>query len=149
MLKHLGARRRLVMFGLVVVVAAAATTAAWAAGVVGGTDPPARFFVELNGVTVPATSYSINGTTSTIKGVAHQSYKVVIDAPVTDDTALVQAFQTGQSVSVQIELFDAAAVPLTRYSFSNATVASYQQTGTQAGSFEQELVLTSSSLTVS
>jgi hypothetical protein len=149
--KHLGTRRRLVIFGLAVAVAAAAGTSAWAA--LGDTPTvPSRIFVQFNGTTVPASAYSIDGTSSPAKGGATtQAYKVVIDAPVTNDTSLVQAFKSGRVADVQIALFDFEGIPVTRYDFSNATVASYHQTGSNAtgSSYEQELVLTSTSLTVS
>ena len=150
MRKHLGTRRRLVIVGLAVAVAAAAGTSAWAA--LGDPPTPAHFFVQFNGTTVQASAYSIEGTSIPTKGGATtQAYKVVIDAPVTNDTSLVQAFKSGHVAQVQIALFDAEAKPVNTYDFSNATVASYHQTGSNAtgSSYEQELVLTSTSLTVS
>lgn len=151
MRKHLGTRRRrLVVSGLVVIAAAVAATSAWAA--LGGAPVvPARFVVAFNGATVQASAYSVDGKSVPTKGgAATQAYKVVLDAPVTSDTSLVQAFKSGQVAHVQIALYDATGVPVTTYDFSNATVSSYHQTGdATTGSFEQELVLTSASLTVS
>lgn len=151
MRKHLGTRRgRLVILGPVVVAAAVAATSAWAA-VVEPPTVPARAVVSLNGTTVQASAYSIDGTNIPTKGgVPTQAYKVVLDASVTSDASLVQALKSGQLAHVQIALYDATAVPVTTFDFSNATVISYHQAGSNAtGSFEQELVLTSTSLTVS
>ncbi len=151
MSKYLGTRRRLVIFGLAVALAAAAATSAWAAAFSGGGSPPARFTVQFNGTVVQATSYSIDGTSIPPrgpKGATTQGYKVVIDAPVLDN-ALVTAFQNGQIADVKVTLYDVEAEQLTTYDFANATVGSYQQTGSESGPFQQELVLTSSSLTVS
>jgi hypothetical protein len=51
---------------------------------------------------------------------------------------------------VVITLFDAAAEKVVGYDFANATDVSYQETGDRAtGIFRQDLVFTSSSLTVS
>lgn len=153
MRKYLGTRRRLVIFGLAVALAAAAATSAWAAGFNGG-SPPARFAIQFNGTDVQAASYTIDGTSTTsAKGATTRGYKVVIDAPVLDNT-LATAFQNGKIADVKITLYDVAAEQLSTYDFANATVDSYQQTGSEpdgspSGSFQQELVLTSSSLTVS
>ena len=109
---RIAARRRLVICVLAVAVAAAAATGAWAATGIGDPVIPARFLVQFNGVTVQATSYSIDGISVPSRtGTPSQSYRVVIHAPVTNDPALVQAFKSGQIADVQIRLFDIAAVP--------------------------------------
>lgn len=148
----IAARRRLLICVLAVAVAAAAATGAWAAGVGDTPVVPSRFLVQFNGVSVQATSYSIDGISLPSRtGTPSQSYRVVIHAPVTNDPALVQAFKSGQIADVRIELFDITGVPVAGYDFAQAKVASYEQTGSQAtgGSFDQQLVFTSNSLTVS
>ncbi len=147
MRKTLGARRRLVVLGLAVAVAAAMATGAWAPINFG--NPPSTFRLEINGVAVQATSYSIDGTS--VKGPRNkQDYTVRITAPVTGDTTLLQAFQDGQVPGdVVITLYDAEANEVAAYDFANATAVSYQQTGDRtASTFQQDLVFTSSSLTL-
>lgn len=158
MRKRLAGRRRLVVFGLAAVVAAAAAAAAIAAIKPINPGPtPSIFNLQINGVTVPSASYQIDGATIPPKGprgagTPTQSYTVRITAPVSDNKTLLQDFQAGQIAGdVVITLLDAQAERVVGYDFgANAADVSYQQTGDRTtGTFQQTLVFTSSSLTVS
>ncbi len=149
MRKHLRIRRRLVVLGVTAVIGAAAASLAAGAFDSGGT--PSIFTLEINGVTVQSASYQIDGTTVPPKRAPTQSYTVRITAPVSNDTTLLQDFRAGQVPGdVVITLFDVQAQEVVRYDFANAAAVSYQETGDRtSGTFEQDLVFTSSSLTVS
>ena len=154
MRRYLRGRRRLVAFGVVVAAAAALATGAVAGGVFGGSDPASIFALQINGVAVHAASYQIDGAVipaKGAKGTATQQYTVRITAPVTDDPALLQAFQAGQIPGdVVITVLDTEGRELRRYDFANAADVSYEDTGDRStGTFQQHLVLTSNSLTTS
>jgi len=150
--KHLSGRRRLLVFGIAVLAAAAAVTTA--SGAFDSGPTPSLFTLQVNGVSVPAASYQIDGTTIPPKGgkgTPTESYTVRITAPVSSDTTLLQAFQAGHVPGdVVIALYDTEAKSVVGYDFANAADVSYQSTGDRAaGTFQQDLVFTSSSLTVS
>jgi len=149
--KHLGAHHRLVILGVAMGAAATVAAAALAAFDFGGS--PSIFSLQINEVTIQAASFTIDGTSippKGPKGTATQDYTVQITAPVTNDTTLLQAFQDGQLPGdAVITLFDSQAQKVVGYDFANASDVSYHETGDRAtGSFQQDLVFTSSSLTV-
>jgi hypothetical protein len=146
------------VLGLAAVVAAAAAAAAL--GAIKPINPPptpSTFSLQINGVSVPSASYQIDGTTIPPKGpkgsgTPTQSYTVRITAPVSNNTTLLQDFQAGQIAGdVVITLYDNQLQKVVGYDFgANTADVSYQQTGDRtSGTFQQNLVFTSSSLTVS
>jgi hypothetical protein len=133
-------------FLLAAVVASACVSAAWA--LIGGGTPPATFAVTLDGETVAtAKGYELDAGLS---GGDKREYTLRLSLQLTDNTAPVQAFQSGQSfASASVTLLAADLRILRTYTLANATVVAYRQSG-EAGTnaFDQELVLKSRSLTI-
>ena len=148
MRKRLGRRRLLVVSGLAVIATVVAVSGTWAA--LGGGTAPATFRVTLGGEDITtARSYVVDGAVLADKKSTKQ-YTVRLTLGLTDNAAPVQAFQAGQTFgSLTITLYTNDLRPLKVYTWANATVVGYKQTGdASTNTFAQDLVLQSTSLTV-
>ena len=149
MRKRLRSRRLHVAAGLAVIAAALAVSGTWAA--LGGGTAASTFFVTVDGETVMnVKSYAVDGAVGAGKK-APREYTIRLTLVLTDDAAPVQAFQNGQTFgSLKIRLFTASGEAVKTYEWANATVVGYGQKGDAAShTLDQDLVLTSTSLTVS
>jgi hypothetical protein len=141
-------RRALVVFLALVGALAIAVGKAWAPG----TTPTAgaTFVLALDGNTVgSARDFELTGgPAAKAKGA---EYRLRLTRGLTDDTSLVDAFQSGQQfATATVQVLDAEGSVLTTYTLSNAAVVSFEHTGSAASSvLLEEAVMTSGSLSVS
>ena len=118
---------------------------AWA--LIGAGTPPATFMVTLDTeVVTTAKGYTLDGALVSGK----REYTLRLSLQLTDNPEPAQSFQNGQTfATAKIELLDSSFAILKTYTFANASVVAYRQSG-DAGTntFTQELVLRSKSLTI-
>jgi len=124
----------------------AGVSGAWA--LIGGGTPPATFSVQLDGETLAtATGYALDG--GFVNG-DKREYTLRISLQLTDNASPAQAFQNGQTfASATITLLAGNLATLKTYTLVNPTVVAYRQSGEAAtNTFDQQLVLSSRSLTI-
>jgi hypothetical protein len=141
-------RRALVVSLALVGALAIAVGKAWAPG--GTPTPGTTFALSLNGTPVGfAREFELNGSPAA-KG-KEAEYRLRLVRSLTDDTSLVDAFQSGAPfATATVQVFDASLNVLTTYTLGNATVVSFEHDGSATSStLVEEAVLVSSSLTVS
>lgn len=124
---------------------------AWA--VISGGTAPTTFVIHLDGELIAtAKGYELNGANVTVdRKDSYKEYTLRINLALKDNSEPARAFQTGQTfTSAKVDLVTASIALLKTYELVNATVVAYRQSGDAAtGTFNQELVLTSRTLTIS
>lgn len=141
-----GVRLRVATILVAAVAIFAGVSGAWA--LIGGGTPPATFSVQLDGETVTtATGYELDG--AVLSG-GKREYTLRLSLRLTDNPAPALAFQSGQTfASATITLLAADLSILKTYTLANPTVVAYRQSGDAAtNTFDQQLVLSSKSLTI-